>query len=52
MAPVILVISFFQLVVLQRPIPNLLDIAVGLVMVVISLTLFNSWSEDLFFPIE
>lgn len=51
MAPIILVIGFFQLVVLQRPIPNLLDIAVGLIMVVIGLTLFIHGLKTSLFPL-
>ncbi|MCP3909022.1 MAG: DUF1538 domain-containing protein [Oceanicoccus sp.] len=38
--PIILVITFFQLVVLQQPIPNFLDIAIGIIFVIIGLTLF------------
>ncbi len=38
--PIILVITFFQLVVLQQPIPNFLDIAIGILFVIIGLTLF------------
>ncbi len=38
--PIVLVIAFFQLLVLQQPIPNLLDLLVGTVLVVLGLTLF------------
>jgi len=51
MAPIILVIGFFQLVVLQRPIPNLLDIVIGLIMVVIGLTLFIHGLKSSLFPL-
>jgi hypothetical protein len=51
MAPIIVVIAFFQLVVLQRPIPNLGDIVVGLIMVVIGLTLFIHGLKTSLFPL-
>ncbi len=51
MAPIIIVIGFFQLVVLQRPIPNLLDIVIGLIMVVIGLTLFIHGLKSSLFPL-
>ncbi len=51
MAPIIIVIGFFQLVVLQRPIPNLLDIVIGLIMVVIGLTLFIHGLKTSLFPL-
>lgn len=38
--PIIGVIAFFQLVVLQQPIPNFTDITIGILFVVIGLTLF------------
>lgn len=38
--PIIVVIAFFQLVVLQQPIPNFLDILLGLAFIVVGLTLF------------
>ena len=37
--PIILVIGFFQLLVLQQPIPNFGEIALGIAFVVIGLTL-------------
>jgi hypothetical protein len=40
LAPIILVIAFFQLVVLQQPIPNLDRILVGLVLVLLGLMFF------------
>ena len=40
LAPIILVIAFFQLVVLQQPIPNLNRILVGLVLVLLGLIFF------------
>lgn len=38
--PIIAVIAFFQLLVLQQPIPNFSEIAIGVLFVVIGLTLF------------
>lgn len=49
--PIILVIGFFQLVVLQQPIPHLEKILVGVLMVVIGLTLFIRGLEMGLFPI-
>ncbi|MGA8053071.1 MAG: DUF1538 domain-containing protein [Burkholderiales bacterium] len=49
--PIALVIGFFQLVVLQRPIPNLETILAGSVMVVLGLTLFIRGLEMALFPI-
>ncbi|VVH65259.1 Permease of the major facilitator superfamily [uncultured Gammaproteobacteria bacterium] len=40
LAPIVLVIGFFQLVVLQQNIPNLFDIALGTGFVLLGLTLF------------
>ena len=48
---VIVVVSFFQIVVLQQPFPNLKDILVGLVFVVIGLMLFIEGLEIVLFPI-
>lgn len=49
--PIILVISFFQLVVLQQPLPHLGPILVGLAFVVVGLTLFVFGLEMGLFPI-
>ncbi len=49
--PIIVVISFFQLAVLQQPIPNFVDIAIGIVFVVIGLTLFVQGLNMGLFPI-
>ncbi|HHP7241137.1 MAG TPA: DUF1538 family protein [Cyclobacteriaceae bacterium] len=48
--PIILVVSFFQIIVLQEPFPNLLDILVGLVFVVLGLMLFVEGLEIGLFP--
>jgi len=49
--PIIFVISFFQLAVLQQPIPNFGEIAVGIVFVVVGLTLFVRGLNIGLFPI-
>lgn len=49
--PIILVISFFQLVVLQQPIPNLAEILYGTFLVVLGLTLFVQGLEMGLFPV-
>ncbi len=40
LAPILAVIAFFQLFILQEPIPNLLGMAAGIILVTIGLTLF------------
>ena len=49
--PIILVIGFFQILVLQQPIPNFGDIAIGILFVVIGLTLFVQGLNMGLFPI-
>ena len=49
--PIILVIGFFQLLVLQQPIPNFGEIAIGILFVVIGLTLFVHGLNLGLFPI-
>ncbi len=51
LAPVVLVVVFFQLVVLQQPIPNLMQLIVGLLLVVLGLTFFINGLEMGLFPI-
>ena len=51
LAPIVAVIAFFQLIVLREPIPNLFDLAIGTVMVVIGLTLFVQGLKLGLFPI-
>ncbi len=51
LAPIILVIAFFQIVVLQQPFPNLGNVVIGLVCVVIGLALFIQGLETGLFPI-
>ena len=49
--PIILVIGFFQLAVLQQPIPNFAELALGILFVVIGLTLFVQGLNLGLFPI-
>jgi len=49
--PIIIVIGFFQFAVLQQPIPNFGEIALGIVFVVIGLTLFVQGLNMGLFPI-
>lgn len=49
--PVVLVVMFFQLVVLQQPIPDLVNLLVGILLVVLGLTFFISGLEMALFPI-
>ena len=51
LAPIVLVIAFFQIVVLQQPFPNLAGIAVGLLCVIVGLTLFVQGLESGLFPL-
>lgn len=49
--PIILVIGFFQVVVLQQPLPNLGEVVFGGILVVFGLTLFIQGLEMGLFPI-
>ena len=49
--PIIIVIAFFQLVVLQQPLPNFVEIIIGLLMVVTGLTFFVFGLEKALFPL-
>ncbi|MFA0016141.1 DUF1538 family protein [Vibrio lentus] len=49
--PIVAVIAFFQLAVLQEPLPHLLSILLGLVLVVLGLTFFIFGLEMGLFPI-
>ena len=51
LAPVIAVIAFFQIIVLQQSFPNLPDVVVGLVCVVAGLALFIQGLESGLFPL-
>ncbi len=49
--PIFAVITFFQLVVLQQPFPDIAGVAVGLVCVVVGLALFIQGLESGLFPL-
>lgn len=49
--PVIMVVVFFQLVVLQQPLPNLLQLMSGILLVVLGLTFFINGLEMGLFPV-
>ena len=49
--PIILVIGFFQLAVLQQPLPNIVDLLIGTFFVVLGLTFFVYGLEMGLFPI-
>lgn len=51
LAPIIIVVAFFQLVVLQQPIPNLGELIKGTLFVVLGLSLFVRGLEMGLFPI-
>lgn len=51
LAPVVGLILFFQLAVLQQPLPNALELSIGLVFVVLGLTFFVFGLEMGLFPI-
>ena len=51
LAPIIVVIAFFQLAVLQQPLPNLVDLLVGTAFIVVGLTFFIFGLEMGLFPI-
>ena len=49
--PIVLVVAFFQLVVLQEPVPNLGRILIGSLLVVLGLAFFIRGLEQALFPI-
>ena len=51
LAPIILVIVFFQIVVLQQPFPDLAAVVAGLACVIVGLTLFVQGLESGLFPL-
>ena len=51
LAPIIIVIAFFQLVIIQQPIPQLGDLLIGTLLVTIGLSLFIRGLEMGLFPI-
>ena len=51
LAPIVAVIAFFQIVVLQQPFPNLAEVLIGLLCVVAGLALFIQGLESGLFPL-
>jgi len=51
LAPIVLVIAFFQLIVLQQPLPNLGNLIGGVLFVILGLTLFIRGLEMGLFPL-
>ena len=51
LSPIVLVVAFFQLVVLQQPFPAVTDLIIGMLLVVLGLTLFVRGLEMGLFPI-
>ena len=51
LAPIILVITFFQLVILRQPFPAAFEVLVGLVLIILGLALFVLGLEIGLFPI-
>ncbi len=51
LAPIVIVVGFFQLVILRQPVPDLVQILVGLVLVVVGLSFFIRGLEMGLFPI-
>jgi hypothetical protein len=51
LAPIIIVVGFFQLMVMKQPIPNIGDILVGTLLVVVGLSLFIKGLEMGLFPL-
>ncbi len=51
LAPIVLVILFFQLVVIQQPLPNFSQLIVGIIFVLLGLTFFIHGLEQGLFPI-
>ena len=49
--PIILVIAFFQFVVLKQPIPNLGNLLIGTVFVILGLSIFIRGLEMALFPL-
>lgn len=49
--PIVLVIAFFQLVVIRQPLPQLAEMLVGTLMVVIGLSMFVQGLEMALFPV-
>ncbi|MEE8212765.1 MAG: DUF1538 family protein, partial [Acidiferrobacterales bacterium] len=51
LAPIVLVIAFFQTIVLRQPLPDLAGLLIGTMLVILGLTLFLRGLELTLFPI-
>jgi hypothetical protein len=51
LAPIVLVIAFFQTIVLRQPLPDLAGLLIGIMLVILGLTLFLRGLELALFPI-
>ena len=51
LTPVLIVILFFQILVLQQPLPNVIELLIGVIFVVLGLTFFIYGLEQGLFPI-
>lgn len=51
LAPIVLVVAFFQLVVLRQPFPNLGEVLVGVALIMLGLTFFLRGLDMALFPI-
>ena len=51
LAPIVIIVGFFQLVVIRQPVPDLIGIAAGLIFVLIGLAIFIQGLEMALFPI-
>lgn len=51
LAPIVVVVAFFELIVLQQPMPNMLGMLIGLLFVVLGLTFFIFGLEMGLFPL-
>ena len=51
LAPIVLIVAFFQIVVIRQPVENLTEIAIGFVFVLIGLAIFIRGLEMALFPI-
>ena len=51
LAPIVLIVAFFQLIVLRQPVDNLAEIAVGFLFVLIGLAIFIRGLEMALFPL-
>lgn len=49
--PIVLVIAFFQFLIIRKPLPNLEDILIGTALVVIGLSMFIEGLEKALFPV-